>query len=84
MKEPRKNYKKISDSEAQAVLDKAKKEFLEICQGNLSFFDFLKKEYGFNTDYWIRQARKCEGFEIIKKKNKFYLKIEIENDAKRN
>lgn len=77
------NYKQINDLEAKIILEKAKKEYLEKCQGFESFFDFLQKEYGFNPTYWVRTARKI-GYDIIKKGNKFYLKIEMNNDTSRD
>lgn len=75
-------YKKINDAEARKFLERAKAEFIQKCQGYESFFDFLQKEYDCDPVYWVRTARSL-GFDIIKKKNKFYLKIEM-NDTERD
>lgn len=76
------DYKKINDAEARKFLERAKIEFTEKCQGFESFFDYLQKEYDCDPVYWVRTARNL-GFDIIKRKNKFYLKIEM-NDTERN
>jgi len=75
-------YKQINDAEAKVILERAKAEYLKVCGGYESFFDFLQKAYSMNPVYWVRTARKC-GYDIIKKGNNFYLKIEM-NDTERD
>ena len=73
------DYKKLNDKEAKKFLEITQRQYIEECKGYESFFDFLKKRYECDPIYWVRTARKL-GFDIIKKKNKFYLKIELTND----